>query len=276
MERVTSTARRRSALTAAFGLVASGAVLLTASPAFAHHPEIAATAACADDGGFVISFTSTAWATDDAQARENSDVLISAIVDGGAPTDITHGAYNAGNNYSFSGQFTLPATTTSLEVTATTLASWGNGTDGGQTTSSGPVSLPTDCEEPPPPPPPPGDDGCTPGYWKNHLDSWQGYAPSASTGSVFSGASAYGLGSQTLLQSLQGSGGSGTTGAARILLRAGTAALLNASHGDVDYTRSAAAVIDAVNAALASSDRAAILALASALDADNNLGCPIS
>lgn len=26
-----------------------------------------------------------------------------------------------------------------------------------------------DCEPPPPLPPPPGDEGCTPGYWRNHL-----------------------------------------------------------------------------------------------------------
>jgi hypothetical protein len=28
------------------------------------------------------------------------------------------------------------------------------------------------CPDTPPPPPPPGDEGCTPGYWKNHLDGF--------------------------------------------------------------------------------------------------------
>ncbi|HSN89020.1 MAG TPA: hypothetical protein VL025_19810, partial [Thermoanaerobaculia bacterium] len=67
-------------------------------------------------------------------------------------------------------------------------------------------------------PPPPGDEGCTPGYWKNHTDSWAGtgYSPGQTTGSVFSGASAFpSLASQTLLQSLQGGGGPGTLGAAK-------------------------------------------------------------
>jgi hypothetical protein len=32
--------------------------------------------------------------------------------------------------------------------------------------------------DPPPPPPPPGDDGCTPGYWKNHVENWVGVFPS--------------------------------------------------------------------------------------------------
>jgi hypothetical protein len=129
------------------------------------------------------------------------------------------------------------------------------------------------------PPPPPGDQGCTPGYWKNHTGSWSGtgYAPGQTVGSVFSDASGFpSLASETLLQALQGGGGPGTTGAAQILLRAGVAALLNASSSGVDYTRTTADVISAVDAALASNDRDTMLTLASQLDADNNLGCPLS
>lgn len=129
------------------------------------------------------------------------------------------------------------------------------------------------------PPPEPGDEGCTPGYWKNHTGSWaaSGYSPSQTVSSVFSGAGAFpSLAGQTLLQALQGGGGPGTLGAAKILLRAATAALLNAAHPGVDYTRTAADIIADVNAALASGSRDRMLALASALDGDNNLGCPLS
>lgn len=132
---------------------------------------------------------------------------------------------------------------------------------------------------PPPPPPPPGDEGCTPGYWKNHTDSWTatGYSPSQTIGSVFSGASAFpSLASQTLLQGLQGGGGPGTLGGAKILLRAAVAALLNASHPDVAYPHTVNSVIDDVNAALASNNRNTMLSLATALDRDNNLGCPLN
>ncbi|HEX2641512.1 MAG TPA: hypothetical protein VHU81_00865 [Thermoanaerobaculia bacterium] len=131
----------------------------------------------------------------------------------------------------------------------------------------------------PPPLPVTGDEGCTPGYWKNHTDSWTaaGLSPSQTTVSVFSGASAFpSLGSATLLQSLQGGGGPGTLGAAKILLRAATAALLNAAHPGVDYTRTAADIVADVNAALTSNNRDTMLDLASELDADNNLGCPLS
>ncbi|MFL6197088.1 MAG: hypothetical protein ACJ75H_23080 [Thermoanaerobaculia bacterium] len=131
----------------------------------------------------------------------------------------------------------------------------------------------------PEPEPPSGDEGCTPGYWKNHAGSWaaSGYSPSRKVSSVFSGASAFpSLASQTLLQALQGGGGPGTLGAAKILLRAATAALLNAAHPGVDYTREAADIIADVNAALASGSRDRMLDLASDLDGDNNLGCPLS
>lgn len=128
-------------------------------------------------------------------------------------------------------------------------------------------------------PPPPGEDGCTPGYWKNHTDSWAaaGYSPDQLTGSVFAGSAAFPtLASKTLLQSLQGGGGPGTLGGATVLLRAAVAALLNAGHPDVDYPRTTAEIINDVNAALASNNRNTMLTLATALDSDNNLGCPLN
>ena len=130
-------------------------------------------------------------------------------------------------------------------------------------------------EEPPPPPPPPGDEGCTPGYWKNHLDSWvpTGYAPGDLVSSVFTGTL---FGTATLHQALSFGGGPGVAGAQQILLRAAVAGLLNASHPDVAYTTSATDLIDAVNAAIASGDRDTMLALAADIDADNNLGCPLN
>lgn len=124
-----------------------------------------------------------------------------------------------------------------------------------------------------------GDEGCTPGYWKNHTGSWAaaGLSPGQTTGSVFSGASAFpSLASQTLLQSLQGGGGSGTLGAAKILLRAAVAALLNASHPNVDYPRTTSNIIADVNSALASNNRNTMLDLAGDLDDDNNGGCPLN
>lgn len=126
--------------------------------------------------------------------------------------------------------------------------------------------------------PPPGDEGCTPGYWKNHLSSWAptGFTPGQTAGSVFALGGFPSLASKTLLQTLDGGGGSGVSGAVTILLRAAVAALLNAAHPDVAYPRTVADIIADVNAAIASGDRDTILELAEELDEDNNLGCPLN
>lgn len=138
--------------------------------------------------------------------------------------------------------------------------------------SSSPASATCDV------PPPPGEEGCTPGFWKNSTGSWVGYSPNQTVSSVFSlpnGVLNNQLGGNTLLQALNYGGGDNLVGSAQILLRAAVASILNAAHPDVDFTRSAASVIADVNAALATKDRDTILALATALDIDNNLGCDL-
>lgn len=86
----------------------------------------------------------------------------------------------------------------------------------------------------------------------------------------------YGLDSATLLQALDFKGGSSNKDAARILLRSAVAALLNASHPNVDYSLTTAEVINQVNAALASGNRNTMLSLADKLDRYNNRGCPLN
>jgi hypothetical protein len=110
------------------------------------------------------------------------------------------------------------------------------------------------------------------------LDSWvgTGFSPSQTLESVFNVPDSFGLDNRTLRQALSFSGGSGTTGGARILLRAAVAALLNSAHPGVNYPRTTAEVIADVNAALASNNRSIMLNLAAELDADNNLGCPLN
>jgi hypothetical protein len=132
-------------------------------------------------------------------------------------------------------------------------------------------------DEPPPPPPPPGEQGCTPGYWKNHPNAWPptGFATIMTVEDVFDVPDAFNLDSKTLLQALSFLGGPYKLGSARILLRAATAAVLNASHPDVDYPMSTADIIGQVNSALLGT-RAQMLVLKNTLDMYNNLGCPIN
>lgn len=124
-----------------------------------------------------------------------------------------------------------------------------------------------------------GDEGCTPGYWKNHLDAWNetSYDTTQTVESVFSAASAYSSATSdaTLLEALDFSAGPTAEDMARALIRAAVAAVLNASHPDVDYPRAEATIINEVNAALATGNRAIMEDLKDELDADNNLGCPL-
>jgi len=139
------------------------------------------------------------------------------------------------------------------------------------------IRIRSEADEPPPPPPP-GSDGCTPGYWKNHLDSWvpTGFAPSQALSSVFTASGLGSLASDTLLDALKYGGGASLTAKKQILLRAAVASLLNAAHADVDFGSTPAAVISAVNAALASNDADTILDLATDLDDRNNGGCTLN
>ncbi|MBI3971499.1 MAG: hypothetical protein HY332_09440 [Chloroflexi bacterium] len=149
------------------------------------------------------------------------------------------------------------------------------------TPTNTPTSTPTATNTPQAATPTPTPfEGCTPGYWKQpqHLDSWAptGFSPNQTLESVFDVPDSFGLDNVSLLDALSLQGGPGLRGAAEVLLREAVAALLNSAHPDVDYPRSTSAVITAVNAALASGNRATILNLAAALDADNNLGCPLN
>ena len=124
------------------------------------------------------------------------------------------------------------------------------------------------CEEIPEEP---GDEGLTPGYWKNHLSAWT--APYTAATTLAQAGFAGGLfQTTTLLSALQGGGGPGLSGAQKILYRAACAALLNAASPDVDYPLTVAQVLAQTNAAVATGNRDAILSAAATLDGYNNLG----
>lgn len=128
--------------------------------------------------------------------------------------------------------------------------------------------------------------GCTPGFFKNCTGQWcTNYTQNETltqAGFVIP-SSCYGtLGSTTLINALSLKGGSTCNGAAQILLRAATAAILNACNQGITYPLTTGQIIDAVNTALATCngttcDRNAILTLAGQLDGFNNApaGCPL-
>lgn len=123
-----------------------------------------------------------------------------------------------------------------------------------------------------------GDQGCSLGFWKNHNQAWPaGYLTSDPLSKYFTfPAQLSSYATKTLQQALGFGGGPGVNGGAQNLLRQAAAALLNAAHPNVNYPMTTFEVATAVNAALASVNRATMLTLASELDGYNNLhGTPI-
>lgn len=115
--------------------------------------------------------------------------------------------------------------------------------------------------------------GCSHGYWKNHTQSWEGWSYTDMVSDAFDWPYA----DMTMLQAMQFTGpGNTVEDASRILLQQAVASLLNADHSDVNFPMDSADLISAVNEALASGDRDAILALKDQLDEKNNLGCPLN
>jgi hypothetical protein len=143
------------------------------------------------------------------------------------------------------------------------------------TPTATPTPTPTPTATPTPTPTPTPNQGCTPGFWKNHPGAFPSpFTASTTLGSVFPCTIGTTFANVTFLQALQGGGGSTLAGAQTILLRAGVAALLNSA--SVAFPLTTAQVIAEVCAAFSSGDRATILAEATRLDTFNNLGCPLS
>ena len=111
---------------------------------------------------------------------------------------------------------------------------------------------------------PPGDQGCTPGFWKNNTNVWSGYSASDSFNAVFGVSHTPSL---TLLQAAELEGGGFNA-----LLRHAAAALLNSSQPLVNYGMTTSQLITAVQGAFASGEPEA---LKDDLDTLNNAGCSV-
>ena len=125
-----------------------------------------------------------------------------------------------------------------------------------------------------------GEEGCTPGFWKNHTSQWEEHRPTTLLQRQFDIPDELAeFREVTFLQALKLQGGRGVDGAAEILFRAAVAAFLNAAHEGVGYPyrryNEPFSIQAKVNAALASGDRETMLDLAKVLDTANNLGCPL-
>lgn len=118
-----------------------------------------------------------------------------------------------------------------------------------------------------------GQEGCTPGYWKNSPGCWECFAPSALFDDVFSvdvelrtgGKKTNTTDDPTLMQALNANGGG-----INALARHAVAALLNACDADINYPMSVDQVIAAVQAEVPDGD---IQGLKNEFAEYNELGC---
>jgi hypothetical protein len=121
---------------------------------------------------------------------------------------------------------------------------------------------------------------CSPGYFKNHNTPFRPLTLTQ-VGIVIPGGITI-AGSTTLAAALEFQGGSSLTDAAEVLLRQAAAAILNVYNtpniSDAQRTSAVAAITASVNTALASGDRATILALAAQIEAqyNNDANCTLS
>ena len=108
-------------------------------------------------------------------------------------------------------------------------------------------------------PPPTGDEGCTPGYWKNHISAWPaGVSPSDNFDDTF-GVDFFDP-DVSLLDALRTGGGK-----EKRVARHGVAALLNSLQNNVEYPYTAGAVIGLVQNQKGDD-----------LEDANELGCPLN
>jgi hypothetical protein len=126
-----------------------------------------------------------------------------------------------------------------------------------------------------------GEEGCTPGFWKNHPACWcEAYTPDMLVSEVWTALQdpAYdSFDGDTLMDALKYGGGRGLEGSVRNMLRHATAALLNACNDNVDYPVGVDLIIELGDAALATEDIDVIQELHSVVAGFNeDYPCPIN
>ncbi len=120
------------------------AIALLPPGADAHHPEITASASCAD-GLATVRIVAVAWDSSTPDHRQNPDIGVSF---GGQ--SVGRGAFLPGNGYTFTVVHQAPADGRTYTVRATSLAPWGVAGEYGSVGeySQTRVTLPSNCEAP--------------------------------------------------------------------------------------------------------------------------------
>ncbi len=124
------------------GVAAVAAITLLPPGADAHHPEITASAVCAD-GLAEVRIVAMAWQSTTPDHRYNPDIRV--LFDG---RQVGQGAFLPSNNYGFTIVHRAPADGRTYTVRATSNAPWGPSGEYGSTGefTDTRVTLPADCD----------------------------------------------------------------------------------------------------------------------------------
>ena len=124
----------------------------------------------------------------------------------------------------------------------------------------------------------PGNEGLTPGFWKNHPDCWMGYTPTDTFYDVFGITVTVTIHktqitNPTLMQALNAQGGMNETkGVYDALIRHAVAAILNANHEYVEYPLSEGQIVSQVVEAITNTNLTDAEPLKNTLEMYNQLG----
>jgi len=132
-------------------IILVAACFATAYAAPDHHVVLSGTA-CVADGEYQVTGLAQSWATGSSGSNSSVKVEYAAVFSNNsvASGTVVTGKFDASNGYKFSFDFVVPQTALTITLKSTVLATWGNGTSGGQVNTAT-VSLGGPCALPPTP-----------------------------------------------------------------------------------------------------------------------------
>lgn len=137
--------------------------LLCVATAYAapDHHVVLSGVACTSDGEYQVTGLAQSWATGSSGSNSSVKVEYAAVLSNNSVANgtVATGKFDASNGYKFSFDFVVPQTALTITLKSTVLASWGNGTNGGQVNTAtvalgGPCALPPTPKTTPEPPTP--------------------------------------------------------------------------------------------------------------------------
>ncbi len=115
------------------------------------HLVVLSGSGCISDGEYQVTGLAQSWATGAEGSNSSVKVEYAAVLSNNSVANgtVVTGKFDASNDYKFDFSFSVPQTAVTVTLKSTVLASWGNGTSGGQVNTAT-VTLTGACTVPTP------------------------------------------------------------------------------------------------------------------------------